>query len=529
MITRRQFLQLSGLFGGALIAPHAWLPIQPPAVSWPLLATTTLPGRQRAILLRLPRIELNQAGNFLLKPANAPGTPLPLAQTQWNRENSHDWDRLQTGHPWAIVLHWFGDDPAAAQSTASYLHGFDGLRIISGYETRTSTHALVGTAHPADPGDGVAILQTQLPHADGTPLVASHLQMLDYESHSQRQQYFVRALYQLGYQEATIHSILQDWFDGAWLDPNMRSLAVELTGRDFDSREHYPPDQQIANTIAVVAALMRRYQVPGSSILGHLEIQTNKPDPGKKFMALVRCLLGALALTSGEPTLKELLFGQYLGDHGDAERAVRTYFQFGRDYLLLTGRPNQVYEWEAESGYWGLADQLPGRTHTPLLRAPHFHPPLPSASAVVGATFLIPHDHAGADLYLPASSASAQTDVLLSAAGQCLFAGPIRNHHSGYQAFFRHRQADGAEVLSHYANLSSLSDLQPGTLYPAGQVVGQLSGGPGRTFLLHFGIAYGAAWETALRSNPEIPLNASVTWIQQRFVDPVAYLSTHAP
>ncbi len=528
MITRRQFLQLAGTFGLAAAAPKLQLPVQLPAVSWPLLATTSLPGRQRAILLRMPRLELDAAGSFLLKPANTPGTPLPLAQTQWNREHANNWDRLQTGHPWAIVLHWFGDDPQTEQSVASYLHGFDGLRTVYGYETRTSAHCLVGRAHPTNPGEHIAILQTQLPHADGTPLVASHLPMLDYEGHRQRQQYFVRALYQLGYQEATIHSILQDWFDGAWLDPNMRSLAVEITGRDFDSKENYPPNQQIANAVAVVAALMRRYQVLGSSILGHLEIQISKPDPGKKFLALMRCLLGSLALTSGDPALNELLFGQYLGDHGDAWRAVRTYFQFGRDFLLLTGRPNQVYEWEAESGYWALADQLPGRAHTPLPPAPHFHPPLPGASPVVGASFTIPHNHAGADFYLPASRADATTDVLLSAAGQCLYTGPVRNQHSGYQAFFRHRQSDGAEVLSHYANLSSLAALQPGTVYPAGQVVGQLTGGPGRTFLLHFGIAYGAAWETALRSNPEIPLNASVTWIVQRFMDPVAYLAEHA-
>ena len=524
MITRRQFLQLSGLLGGAMIVPHEWLPPPPPAVTWPLLALTTLPGRQRAILLRLPRLVLDQAGNLLLKPGSAPGTPLPVAQTQWNRENSHDWDRLQAGHPWAIVLHWYGDDPEDDLNLGAYLNGFDGLRRVHDYETRTSAHALVGKAHPANPGDHVGIVQTQFPHADGTPFVASHLPMLDYESHFQRQQYFVRALYQLNHQEPAIHSVLQDWFDGWWVDPNMRSLGIEISGRDFDTPENAPPDQQVANTVAVVAALMRRYGVLSSNLLGHLEIQINKPDPGKKFMALVRCLLGSLALSSGDTVLKELCFSQYLGEDGDPWRAVRVYFQFVRDYLLLTGRPNQVYEWEAESGYWALADQLPEHSHTPLPPAPHFHLPLPGAAPVVGATFLVPHNHAGVDLYLPASRANMLADVQLSAAGQCLYAGPLRSQHAGFQAFFRHRQSDGAEVLSHYANLARLSDLQPGALYPSGQVIGQLDSGSGRAFVLHFAIAYGAAWETSLRSNPEIPLNASLTWIRERFLDPVAYL-----
>jgi hypothetical protein len=527
-LTRRQFLQLAGTFGLAAAAPMLRLPIQPAAVAWPLLALTTLPGRQRSILLRLPRLELDQAGSLLLKPGSAPGIPLPVAQTQWNRENSHDWDRLQIGHPWAIVLHWFGDDPQAQNSLSAYLNGFDGLRRVHDYETRTSAHVLVGKAHPANPGQHVGIVQTQLAHADGTPFVASHLPMLDYESHLQRQQYFVRALYQLNYQEPAIHSILQDWFDGWWVDPNMRSLGLEITGRDFDSLQGRPPDQQVANTVAVVAALMRRYGVRGSSVLGHLEIQTNKPDPGKKFMALVRCLLGSLALTGSDALLKELCFAQYLGEDGDPWRAVRVYFQFTRDYLLLTGRPNQMYEWEADSGYWTLVDQLPGHTHTPLPPAAHFQPPLPGAAPVVGATFLVPHDHAGVDLYLPANQAYTLTDVQLSAAGECLYTGPLRNQHGGFQAFFRHRQPDGAEVLSHYANLSRLADLLPGTLYPAGQVVGQLDSGPGRAFILHFGIVYGAAWETTLRSSPEIPLNASVTWIRERFLDPLAYLEGHA-
>jgi hypothetical protein len=100
----------------------------------------------------------------------------------------------------------------------------------------------------------------------------------------------------------------------------------------------------------------------------------------------------------------------------------------------------------------------------------------------------------------------------------------VRNQHTGYQAFFRHRQADGAEFLSHYANLSRVASLEVGGLYPAGEVVGQVNSGAGKTFGLHFGIAYGAAWETTLRSNPEVPLNASVGWIRERFMDPVGFM-----
>ncbi len=525
MITRRQFLQLSGLFGGAALLPRGWLRLQPPpAVPWPTLLVGALPDRQRAILRRLPELEVDQSGIFCYLPGNSPAVPLPAAQTQWNLEHANRWDRLESGYPWAIVLHWYGDNPDTRQSMSSYLNGFNGLRWIEDYETRTSAHALVGTAHPAYRSGIISILQTQMPYADGTPLVASHLGRLDYLSHSQRQQYFVRALYTLNHQDPSVHSVLQDWFDGPVIDPNMRSLGIELTGRDLDAPGSYPSDQQVANTVALVAALMRRYQVRGSNLLGHNEIAINKPDPGKKLMALMRCMLGALVLTSNDPSLKELLFGQYLGEHGDPERAVRSYFQFGRDFLLLTGHPHQVYEWEAHSGYWELADLLPGSTHTLLPSARIFKLPLPGSQPLEGATFLNPHNHAGVDLYLPASSASAVTDVQLSAPGECLYVGQDRYGHPGYQAIFRHRQLDGAEVLSLYANLNELGALQPGRVYPAGHTVGQLTSGRGQTYLLHFGIAYGATWELDLQKNPYIPLNASVTWIRQRFMDPLEYL-----
>lgn len=527
-LTRRQFLQLAGTFGLAAFFPPRVLPGLLPSAFWPALTATNLPARQRAILRRLPDLGVDPSGIFRYRPGTAQEFSLPAIQTQWNLENAGRGDRLESGYPWAIVLHWFGDSPDTRQSVSMYLNGFNGLRQIEDYETRTSAHALVGTAHPAYRSGTISILQTQMPYADGTPLVASHLGRLDYLSHSQRAQYFVRALYTLNRQEPGVHSVLQDWFDGPVVDPNMRSLAIELAGRDLDNPGSYPSDQQVANTVSLVAAMMRRYQVLGSNLLGHNEIAINKPDPGKKFMALVRCLLGAVALTSNEPELKELLFAQYLGEHGDPDRAVRSYFQFTRDFLLLTAHPHQVYEWEAQSGYWTLADQLPGSTHTMLPTAHIFKPPLPGAQPVEGATFLIPHNHAGVDLYLPASSTAAVTDVQLSAPGQCLYAGPDRYSHPGLQAIFRHRQSDGAEVLSLYGNLSRLGALQPGTVYPEGYTVGQLSSGPGMTFLLHFGIAYGAIWELDLQKNPYVPLNASVGWISLRFMDPLIYLEANA-
>jgi len=204
----------------------------------------------------------------------------------------------------------------------------------------------------------VTILQTQLPDEDGTPFVASHLHSLDYKAHEERRQYFVRALYELGYQQPTIHSILQEWYDGPYVDANMRSLAIELAGCYFDDPAHAPSSQQIANAIGLIWALMKRYGICASNILGHHEISLNKSDPGKRFMALIRCLLGAIALTKSDPGMNEMVFGQHLSSGQEPIQAVIIYLRWVRDFLALTSQPGQVSAWEVESGYWHLYDQV---------------------------------------------------------------------------------------------------------------------------------------------------------------------------
>jgi hypothetical protein len=122
---------------------------------------------------------------------------------------------------------------------------------------------------------------------------------LDYEAHKNRKNYFVRAQYHLGYEEPGVGSILQTWLDGGQnIDPNMRTISIEMTGYDYENRVNFPSKQKIANTLSVVWALMRRYNITANNIFGHNEVQLNKPDPGKKFMAFMRLLIGAKTIKS---------------------------------------------------------------------------------------------------------------------------------------------------------------------------------------------------------------------------------------
>jgi hypothetical protein len=362
-LTRKTFLQLASLAGMAGSLPRWFFCSMEMSSDWPVLGLNQLPDQMRAILRLVPQLEIDGQGFLILHmDQGSSAVRIPLAQTLWNQEHSNPWDRLESNHHWAIVLHWYGDDTGFDRTVEGYLRGFDELRTVTNYITRTSSHFLVGADYP-QPGVGndhdlVTILQTQQPDKDGTPFVASHLRPLDYTAHAERRQYFVRALYELGYRQPSIHSILQDWFDGPTVDANMRSLAIELTGCYFDAPGNIPSSQQIANAIGLIWALMKRYGIRASNILGHHEISLDKSDPGKRFMALIRCLLGAKALTENDPEMNELVFGQHLSSGHEPIQAVIIYLRWVRDYMVLVSQPSQVSAWEEEIGYWYLYDQV---------------------------------------------------------------------------------------------------------------------------------------------------------------------------
>jgi N-acetyl-anhydromuramyl-L-alanine amidase AmpD len=460
---------------------------------------------------------------------------VPLARTLWNLQRNHARDRLAQA-PWGIVLHWYGDKEGFDKSAAGYLRGFDSLRLIDDYFTRTSAHFLVADGEPStkvEPGRKLSILQTQSPDMDGTPFLASHLQALDYQSHYDRKQYFVRAFYQLNLEEPAIHSILQDFFDGpTTIDPNFQTIAIEMTGYGFEHAANFPPAQQIANAVAVIWAVMRRYEISVMNILGHHEIQLGKSDPGKKFMAYIRFLLGVKALIEKDEKMKRLVFGSFLGPEGNSQYAIDKYFKFVRDFLMLVGRPQQVYEWESLCGYWLVHDAVTGSFPSPDdSTAYRFTPPLTGlgiSNYPTGYSFLTPENHEGVDLYLDSAYGGFLTahyePVQLVTKGTCIYAGEGGGMHPGKLAMFRHRQADGAEIISIFSHLSEFGNLQIGNSYPVGFPVGSIRIRKGYPTFLHLAIAYGSTWDLDLQRKPDIPPNAGLTWIQERFLEPVQYM-----
>jgi hypothetical protein len=539
--SRRDFLKVTGLFLGALAMPPG---LKSPSHSlksahllydWPRIRVDDLPDQVAEILWRTPNLAINAQGILgLMDPLDQVMVPVPLAPTQWNLDHSKHYERLAANFPWAIVLHWFGDPPGRNRTLKNYLNGFNSLRRDEeiDFEFTTSAHFLVGEHDlmSASTGDQVAIVQTQAPYSDGIPLVAAHLRGLSMEKYEENKQYFVKAFNHFSLHDPEAHSLLQDIYEGRWIHPNSRSLGIEVTGSHFDTRP--PGAQQAANVLGLLKAIMLRYKIPAENILGHHEIQMNKADPGKQFMAWMRFLVGVKALVDGDPEFRRLVFGRFLNSRGDALRAIRKYFHFVRDYHKMISKPIQVYEWEILSKYWGVMRTI-DRDNNPLMQASLMFPPIAGEVAISGWQYLIPENHEGVDIHynetVRQSLRTMTTPVSLIAGGQCLYAGEIKRKHYGRQVIFRHIQQDGGEVMSVYSHLTGVNQLEVGKIYPIRYLVGSVENQRKlHNPYLHFAIAYGSTWSNDLAGKGEVPYGAGPSYIRARYLDPVHYLESLA-
>jgi hypothetical protein len=538
LLSRQAFLKVAGVN----LAAFSLLKYNQPAKAASFFSDfsrvdlNVLPERVANILYKVTNTTVDDNGQLALKDADGQTLGyVPVAQTRWNRENSSPIDRLDQNKPWGIVLHWFGDVQNNDRPLAAYMRGFDGLREADGYKFSTSAHFLIG-GYPPGTGDlqknqPVGVVQTQIPDQDGTPFLASHLRSLDYLAHKEKKQYFVRAYYQLSSLMPGVHSLLQDFFDGPRrIDPNTCTIAIEITGSNFENPASQPGDQQIANVVSVVWALMKRYRIQAGNLLGHHEIQLGKPDPGKKFMALIRFLIGVKVLVDQDEQMFRQVFGPFLWSGLEPNEAVGQYFQSVRNYLNLVSTQRKVYEWEADTGFWFVDDIVHNNPRMKRL-ADQYSWPLGGSASMYGYTFLDPSHHEGVDFYSDRkarlTSLPAPHPIYLVAGGRCIFLGEQSGHTQGKIAVFRHRQTDGAEIVSVYSHLNGLGDLHSGSTYPLGYPVGSISSAKAyQDPFLHFAIAYGASWDANSQLIHNLPLNATQSWINERFLEPYAYLAS---
>jgi hypothetical protein len=529
-ISRRDFLNffsinLAGLAFKNLHTIADW------AAGWPSLNLSDLPVSVSEILKLVPNTMITRNGYlYLLNEYKFPIGGLPVVPTQWNKERSEKVDELFHDQRWGIVLHWYGNEDDNDRTIKGYMYGFNGIRHITNYETRTSAHFLVGDKAPTvqikEEEGFMGIAQTQVASPKGVPYLASHLNNF-YVRSFEGDHYFVNALYKLGLVNTSINPVLINIFEGPKFDPNFCTIAIELTGSDFDEPANHPSNQKIANVLSVVWAVMQRYRIRAIDVLGHNEIQLTNSDPGKKFMALIRYLIGVMALVKGDDMMRYQVFAPFLGDDGIPANAVKRYFEYVRDFLVLVGLPEDVFEWEVWSKYWFVFDRILGQT-APEIAMKDGHPPLLGDSTNPGNWFLDPENHEGIDIYSADrrnQMVNIPSDAYLVTNGKCIFIGENRGFHHGKTAIFRHRQPNGAELLTVYGHLNVLSNLEVGKTYSAGHRLGCIGNmEDGTHSFLHFSTAYGATWDTHLRQNPNVPLSANTKWVQRHFIHPEEFL-----
>lgn len=502
-------------------------------IAWPKLDIEKLPSSIREILSLVPNSFIQKDGYLALsdKVRGEVGN-VPLAPTNWNIKNNKSWDNLYSDTPWGIVLHWFGDKFSQQQDIDFYMRGFNGIRQFDDLYISTSAHFLVGDQEPVINGDSIGIIQTQKPATDGIPYQAAHIRGLDHDAHLEGKQYFIAALNKLSKQNPGTRSILQDFYDQPGVYAHMQTIGIEICGYDFDNPENYPKPQKIANVLSVVWALMKRYSIPANNIMGHFELQMSKSDPGKKFLALIKYLIGIKALIEVDNDMKHLVFGGFLKSPDLAKGAVLSYFKYIRDYLVLTATPRQINQWDAWSKCL-IVYEIIKEGRAIQSRAETYYSPLTNRFWQTGFRYLMPDNHEGIDIYPDiqyAATNNQMQEIRLLSSGICIYLGRCNGLHDGLLAIFRHRLEDGSEIISSYGHLDEIAGIKIGSSYPGGSIIAKI--GTPQTpphGYLHFSLAYGPSWELYLNRNGSIPLNVGPTWIRNYFIDPAHFLYGKTP
>lgn len=527
--SRRDFLKLFTVTAFSSLVPPHRLHLGTPTDQLPKLELDQLPEFIQEIIKLVPKTVIEKDGYLAVtQEGNRPNQLVLQRRTDWNLQNTKPYNQLKTDKPWGIVLHWFGDKYPQPQDIDFYLRGFNGRRKIDELYITTSAHFLVGDLPVnTDPANKtVGIVQTQKPSPEGIPYQAAHVSFLDHKAYKEGRQYFISAQNKLSLENPGIRFLLQDFYDRPQNLPHQQTIGIEITGHSFEDPRFYPAPQKIANAISVVWAIMKRYAIPAKDIMGHFELQLNKPDPGKKFLALFKYLIGIKALIEDDEEMNALVFKPFVSSDG-GNNPVLTYFKIIRDYLFLTTSPRQINEWYAWSKFLFAYDAIQGMPSGKFLTN-EFYYPIRKPYWKPDYKFPEPSSHEGIDFYPYLSETSRDhldVNVHLIANGTCIYFGESKGSYGGQFAIFKHRQKDGSEIISYYSHLKTIWNLKLGKNYQGGWLIGSISNPQDPPYgFLHFSLAYGPTWEIYLNQSPNIPLNAGPTWIQTYFIDPIMNL-----
>jgi peptidoglycan/xylan/chitin deacetylase (PgdA/CDA1 family) len=148
------------------------------------------------------------------------------------------------------------------------------------------------------------------------------------------------------YEQVGVGQDYIDFIRAGYKDFESFSLGLEQVGTNYSHNfpEEFPPNQQIANVLALVEAAAERYGLSAWDVVGHGEIQ-EKGDPGDEYMLTLRFLLG----------LSYLLDEQLPDDFLETDDPY-DYFVALRDYSVARMGESRYSDWNEIYGLDGVIE-----------------------------------------------------------------------------------------------------------------------------------------------------------------------------
>ncbi len=237
------------------------------------------------ILSLQPELSFDEGGDLYFNEASGEENPVLTIETE--RHLIYPYEQL--GDVKFFVIHYDGA-PQTFSSGAyrTVLNTMNGLNREGNPSVQFCVDPYPVNDEFVD-NNGVGIIQSQ---ATGpVPYKGRHV-MIGYDLNTGREDLNRVRTADL-YEQMGVGQDFVDFIRAGNKDFDSFSLGLEQVGTNYSYNfpDQFPPNQQIANVLALVEAASERYGLTAWDIVGHHEIQ-EKGDPGDEYMLTLRFLLG---------------------------------------------------------------------------------------------------------------------------------------------------------------------------------------------------------------------------------------------
>lgn len=185
--------------------------------------------------------------------------------------------------------------------------------------------------NPVDVG-GYGIIQSQKPN--DLPYQGNHV-LIGVDSEGNPDNNYIRT--SKVFKQIGISSELIDFANERNTDFDSFAIGAEQVGTDFSKYfpVNFPPNQEMANMVALIKAVSNRYALGIWDILSHEEIQ-QKADPGHEYMLTIRYAFGIMYIFN-----KDSLPDNFLRDN------PKEYFRKLREYAIEIMGEERYEKWDS--------------------------------------------------------------------------------------------------------------------------------------------------------------------------------------